>query len=513
MNKALNKRNRVRMLDEFSSGDEPDWVKSFPGPFQTSSKREVAEKLLSTDFRLLLHDWTNEYTEQGLGNIVIPVVRFKDMKPVIVYMLLISNLQDTAKMVTQHVSKDPMLFPYPSQNLVNTPSIPIWRSQRSAVADAFLPKTNLSQTVPLVNEYAQIWCERLKTVEDGIVNIKEELLHTALCVYIHGLLGVPNPFNGKVFSESTPVDSEPIRDIFNLEIRPLDHKKMIERITTGKKFIDSLYEKGMSGGIQTPLMTSLMTIEDDRARDENMMALLVAGHDTTAFTMQFLLFELARHPEYQHRARAECVAVYEQIEKNGKDIQYDDLSKFVFLRRCITESLRLWNVAMIVFSRVSSAPERVTGLNNQQVEIPKGTRFNFWYYGQHHSRDLWGEDALIFNPDREFKNHELQRGDHTEPELVAFTPVTERFHPFSMPRRDCLGKNFAFLEMRLLISRLLQNFHIELAGPTREDANVQVGTGEVYTRWAKSSDGLVQPEKMMLQLIPVKNDPLKRSSL
>ena len=190
-------------------------------------------------------------------------------------------------------------------------------------------------------------------------------------------------------------------------------------------------------------------------------------------------------------------------ETNGK-LSYVDLQKFEFVGRCITETLRLWNVAMITFGRRTTVEDEAIGTNGQHAKIPPGTRFNFWFYGHHHSSEFWGNDAYEFNPHREFHQHEMQKGAcPEEARFSAQTPCTRRFHPFSVPRRDCMGKNFAMIEMKLLLARMLENYTFELAGETLKDQDVApLPSNEVYQRWCRDVPGTVQPRQIFLRITP-----------
>ena len=63
-----------------------------------------------------------------------------------------------------------------------------------------------------------------------------------------------------------------------------------------------------------------------------------------------------------------------------------------------------------------------------------------YFYGHHHDPELWGDDVFRFNPDREWDPRELQLADDGGYGGwgTGKTPCTRRFHPFSVPARDCL---------------------------------------------------------------------------
>merc|ERR1719240_2300460 len=57
----------------------------------------------------------------------------------------------------------------------------------------------------------------------------------------------------------------------------------------------------------------------------NMMLILFAGHDTTAHTMTWLTYEMAKNPKYQRRLQAEVDAMFAEL--NGRDMTYEDCEK------------------------------------------------------------------------------------------------------------------------------------------------------------------------------------------
>jgi hypothetical protein len=96
----------------------------------------------------------------------------------------------------------------------------------------------------------------------------------------------------------------------------------------------------------------------------------------------------------------------------------------------------------------------ITGVNGEKVKIKKGTFVNINNWSRHRNPDLWGKDANVFNPDRAFKDAEIWH----DRAFAAYNPATSRFSPFTFPPRDCIGKNFAHMESRLILANLLRNF-------------------------------------------------------
>ena len=123
------------------------------------------------------------------------------------------------------------------------------------------------------------------------------------------------------------------------------------------------------------------------------------------------------------------------------------LSELKFMTRCITETLRLWSAISSGTHRVLSEDDEITGLNNTKITLKKGTYIQIYNWLKHRSNKLWGPDSLLFNPDRDFKDNEIWK----EKGFAYYNPSSDRFSPFTYAPRDCIGKNFAQMEMRLIL--------------------------------------------------------------
>ena len=98
----------------------------------------------------------------------------------------------------------------------------------------------------------------------------------------------------------------------------------------------------------------------------------------------------------------------------------------------------------------------VTGPDGENVPVKKGTFVQIANWMRHRSPELWGEDVLEFNPMREFRGNELWDGAS----FAGYNPQSERYSPFTFTPRDCMGKNFAQMEMRVILGKCLQMLHV-----------------------------------------------------
>ncbi|KAF9448161.1 cytochrome P450 [Macrolepiota fuliginosa MF-IS2] len=212
------------------------------------------------------------------------------------------------------------------------------------------------------------------------------------------------------------------------------------------------------------LLENLVNETDDLdiLRDE-IVNLLVAGRDTTAGTLTFVVYMLAEHPEVLKRLREEI------LEKVGpsKRPEYEDLKDMKYLRAVINETMRLYPAVRVqicyevVKDTQTSAysPFNIRTSKNATLwpskepggkpyYIPANTKTPYAVVIMHRRKDLWGPDALEFDPDR-FLDHRLHK---------YLLPNPFIFLPFNAGPRICLGQQFAYNEMSFLLVRLLQRF-------------------------------------------------------
>ena len=125
-------------------------------------------------------------------------------------------------------------------------------------------------------------------------------------------------------------------------------------------------------------------------------------------------------------------------------------------------------------------PDSHDGRGEKQVLLPKGTNVMCHNFSNHRNKQLWGEDANEWKPerwdgygDRDAVNfakpsEDGEEGDEESWRTVysARNPQSARFHPFTRSPRQCFGMNFAQAEMRVVIPLLISKFEFSLAEPT-----------------------------------------------
>ncbi|EIN05570.1 cytochrome P450 [Punctularia strigosozonata HHB-11173 SS5] len=203
-------------------------------------------------------------------------------------------------------------------------------------------------------------------------------------------------------------------------------------------------------GEQDVLLHQMAEATNDRVilRDE-IMNMMVAGRDTTASTVTFAVYMLAEHPQVLHKLRSEILSRL----GGQRRPEPDDFRQMKYLRAVINETLRLFPIVPFN-SRESIKPTTWPSKSGgPPIYIPAGTRCLYSVLLMHRRFDLWGPDALDFDPDR-FLDQRVER--------LTRNPMM--FLPFNAGPRICLGQQFAYNEASFILVRLLQGFsNIQLA--------------------------------------------------
>lgn len=143
------------------------------------------------------------------------------------------------------------------------------------------------------------------------------------------------------------------------------------------------------------------TRDPDEIRAQ-LLNILLAGRDTTASLLSWCFHQLLRHPEVFDKLRTTVVETFGTYD-NPQDISFATLKGCQYLQYVLNETLRLWTVVP-GNSRRSNKPTtlpRGGGPDgNSPVFIPADTGVDYSIHIMHRRKDLWGEDADEFKPER-----------------------------------------------------------------------------------------------------------------
>ncbi|ESZ90657.1 hypothetical protein SBOR_8957 [Sclerotinia borealis F-4128] len=171
--------------------------------------------------------------------------------------------------------------------------------------------------------------------------------------------------------------------------------------------------------------------------------LLLAGRDTTASLLGWLFLSLAQNPNYYQKLRNIVIENFGTYE-NPSEITFSGLKNCQYLQYCMNEALRLY--PPVPFNgrhanKDTTLPCSGGKDGKSKIFIPKGSYTEYSVFVMHRRKDIWGEDADDFRPER------------WEGKKVGW-----EFLPFNGGPRVCIGQQFALTEAGYLIVRLLQRF-------------------------------------------------------
>ncbi len=192
------------------------------------------------------------------------------------------------------------------------------------------------------------------------------------------------------------------------------------------------------------------TMNDDLIRDQ-LLTMLIAGHDTSTALLAWTFYLLGTHPEAKARVQTEIDAVLgEGEEPPGADT----LARLDYLDQVIKEALRLYPPIHVGNRRAAE------DLELQGYRVPAGTRVMYSIYLTHRDPAEWPE-ADAFCPER-FAAGVRRLGTGEEG-----TEAGLRYVPFGGGPRNCIGAAFAQIEARVVLARLYQRFDFELLNGDR----------------------------------------------
>lgn len=173
---------------------------------------------------------------------------------------------------------------------------------------------------------------------------------------------------------------------------------------------------------------------DTQLRDE-IVTMMLAGHETTANLLTWAFYLLSEHPEALARLEKEV-----DDHLPAGPLAFENFRNTAFLGHVVNETLRLYPPAWIM-ERFATEDDEIGG-----YMIPKGSTILLPAWLVHRRPDFW-ENPNSFDPDRWGR------------------PLTDKhaFIPFGGGPRLCIGKEFAVLEAKVLLAMIVRRFKLTLA--------------------------------------------------
>ncbi|MEX0977057.1 MAG: cytochrome P450 [Woeseia sp.] len=317
----------------------------------------------------------------------------------------------------------------------------VWRRSRTMIQPAF-SRANVHQLVNLMVRCCEKRNKRWTSAAEAgeVLNITQETSDFALELILRSIFGADydrfvladgiNPF--AFLSDDSARDLRVV-----LKVREL--RRLVLGVISERRRDTSEHSYDFLGAYVNARDKSGNAFDDDELLDE-LMTLIIAGYETSAGTLNWAWFLLARNPQL-HTA---LVVEARTHIPDAKAVDSESIAGMRYAQAFLEETLRLYPPVWI-FSRRAIADDQL-----KDYDLPAGTDIYLSPYVLHRSECFWPQ-PLTVDPERFV----------TEPGAAKGEPA---YFPFSLGPRRCLGEYFSFLEMKIHLGILAQKFTMQPVG-------------------------------------------------
>ena len=329
-----------------------------------------------------------------------------------------------------------------------------WRRQRRLMQPAFHRRLVATFGERMVGETATMLERWRPHAESGQpVDVAAEMMRLTLDIVGHALFGLDLSREatsfGRAFTEANRYLSDRLYFPFPPPSVPTPRNR---RFKAALRTLDAVAEgvirerrRAADGEDRGDLLSMLLSARDeetgegmdDRQLRDEVMTLLLAGHETTANALSWTWYLLGEHPEAEERLRAELSGVL-----GVRLPTVEDVPNLRYTRMVIEESMRLYPPVWAI-GRNTIAEDEILG-----YRIPANVEVTLSAYVTHRHPAFW-EDPEVFDPERFSPGRSEGR-----PRFAYF--------PFAGGPRLCIGRDFALLEAQLILATVAQRYRPRL---------------------------------------------------
>jgi cytochrome P450 len=314
----------------------------------------------------------------------------------------------------------------------------LWKRQRKMMQPMF-SKEVLKQLVPLMTrcteQYLQEW--HASAAAGAAINITEATSNTALNFILYALFSEDL---SRIIEES---GGNPFLLVADESARDLQFARRFRKLTT--VIINMIEHRNKDNRRPFDFLSMVMDAAEkstgkpmpQNLQLDEILTMIIAGHETTASALNWTWYLIAQHPEVEQRLLDEARQVL-----NGNTPTHEDLSQLTYTRQVLEEAMRLYPPVWTLTRRAITEDE-ICGFY-----VPEGTDILIPPYLVHRHLDFW-HDPERFDPER--FSAEQKAGRHQAAYL-----------PFAIGPRNCIGEAMAFNEMIIHVSMVIQKMHFEL---------------------------------------------------
>ncbi|XP_034246944.1 cytochrome P450 4g15 isoform X2 [Thrips palmi] len=201
-------------------------------------------------------------------------------------------------------------------------------------------------------------------------------------------------------------------------------------------FLDLLIESAQNGVVLT-----------DQDIKEEVDTIMFEGHDTTAAGSSFFLCMMGLHQDIQDKVVEELDQIFGDSDRPAT---FQDTLEMKYLERCMLETLRMYPPVPIIARQLREEVK----MASTGVTIPAGCTVVVATVKLHRNEEIY-PNPTVFNPDNFLPEKSANRHYYA-------------FVPFSAGPRSCVGRKYAMLKLKILLSTILRNYRIKATIPEKD---------------------------------------------
>lgn len=359
-------------------------------------------------------------------------------------------------------------MPHPSLSLLRpvvgngllTSDGDFWRRQRRLAAPAFHRKRIAAFATTMTaatDAMLQTWHTLAK---DGRpLDVNEAMMHLTLEIVGKTLFSIDLTREADTVGEAFSVVNEEIAHLTSIPFADLGLKlpflpttrRINKNTAVLTQIVHGIIQERRQSGLETEdLLGMLMAARDedsgermsDQQLHDEVMTIMLAGHETTAVALAWTFYLLSEHPAVRAELEAEVDGVL-----NGRLPTMDDMPNLPYTTMVLEESMRLYPPAYAI-ARWGHEEDEVGG-----YYLPKNAVITTSPYVTHRHPEFW-DDPEQFDPQRFTPERKAERPRYA-------------YLPFGGGPRICIGNSFAMTEATLLLASIVQRYRLSLVPGTR----------------------------------------------
>jgi cytochrome P450 len=325
---------------------------------------------------------------------------------------------------------------------------PDWAHQRRLMQPVFANR-HINKFDTVINDMTALTAERWRAAGEDPVRLDLDMSRVAFQVVSRTLFGAEiDEVADEMVGFLNELNQHPLRLSALLTMYPRiplpSNRRFLHTKARLHEIVDGLVAAhGTNAEGEPDIVDHLLAARDedsglgmdaDQIRDE-IITLMLAGHETSATSLTWTFYLLSQHPEIEQRLLAELDQVL-----GGRPATSADLANLPYLKQVVQESMRIyppvWGIA-----RRSSEDSEFGGFH-----VPANSYLAITMHVLHRHPEFWSEPER-FDPDRFAPGSGKSRHSYA-------------YLPFAAGPRACIGASMAMLEVQLVLAQLIQQFRV-----------------------------------------------------